>query len=255
MWPRSSASDRSLCGAYLNMPRGVFWTPLDRWSVRQSQVTSPASFPSELFDWQLRIRISEVTSVPLCPTSKGKTIFRASIHPASHSTACCVFCGDFCFIRWSEEQNPFTLSAPNSLHSVIIRQKPTGKMKQWLSTMKIEWCTFRVQLVCALVTYVSLVWASAPLSPSGTHCTQTSVLNWWWMNIRYSGKMFCLICKCMQLMHEIVRRQQNVGCLRWESCHCRLTGDQLFRPSDVPRAHFVATSSAVMLSENSPKKF
>lgn len=83
MWPRSSASDRSLCGAYLNMPRGVFWTPLDRWSVRQSQVTSPASFPSELFDWQLRIRISEVTSVPLCPTSKGKTIFRASIHPSS----------------------------------------------------------------------------------------------------------------------------------------------------------------------------
>lgn len=65
------------------------------------------------------------------------------------------------------------------------------------------------------------------------------------MNIRYSGKMFCLICKCMQLMHEMLRRQQNVGCLRWESCRCRLEGDQLFRPSDVPRAPDVLCGSAL----------
>lgn len=118
-------------------------------------------------------------SSSIVPDHKRKNSIQASIHRASHSTACCAFCGEFCFIRWSDEQNPLTSSGPNRLLFTIIRQKPTGKMKQWLSTMKIEWCTFRVQLVCTLVTYVSLLRASAPLSPSSSPGTQTSVLNWW----------------------------------------------------------------------------
>lgn len=35
---------------------------------------------------------------PLYLASKGKTIFWC-FHPAPHRTACCAFCGDFCFIR------------------------------------------------------------------------------------------------------------------------------------------------------------
>lgn len=168
MRPTSSASDRSLCGDYLNMPRGVL-----------RPTVSAASFPPES-PLTCNCGSTKAKSLQLHCARPQKEKQYSGFHPSSqplHRLLCILW--RVLLYSLERRAKPLTSSGPNRLLSTIIRQKPTGKMKQWLSTMKIEWCTFRVQLVCTLVTYVSLVRASAPLSPSSSPGTQTSVLNWW----------------------------------------------------------------------------
>lgn len=84
-----------------------------RRSVRQSQVTSPAAFPSQALWLAIADPHKWSHFCSIVSDLKRKNNIQC-FHPSSHSTACCVFCGDFCFIRCSEEQAPPLLWVPRT---------------------------------------------------------------------------------------------------------------------------------------------
>lgn len=167
------------CGRGVQLPSvrfaAIIWichgVSFDCRPLRWCQVISSRFFLiRKLFDWQLRSRKSEVTPVPLCPTSKGKTICGASIQPSTPSPVV-YFVETFALFAVARNK-PLYLEWPEQAPLRNNQTKANWKDETMIEH-NVNWVV-HISSACTLVTYVSLVRASAPLSQRSTRCTQTS---------------------------------------------------------------------------------